>query len=58
MRKAVFWLVAFLFSPFVLLGGFALAFGVDAGDRFGGVFFLLLTLPALFALRRWTWPRS
>jgi uncharacterized protein DUF1707 len=58
VRTAVFWLVAVLFSPFVLLGGFALAFGVDAGDRSGGVFFLLLTLPALFALRRWAWPRS
>lgn len=58
VRTAAFWLVAVLFSPFVLLGGFALAFGVDAGDRFGGVFFLLLTLPALFALRRWARPRS
>ena len=58
VRKAVFWGVAFLFSPFVLLGGLALAFGVDAGDRFGGVFFLLLTLPALFGLQRWAWPRG
>lgn len=58
VRKGLFWLVAFLLAPIVLLGGLALAFGVDAGDRFGGVFFLLLTLPALFALRRWAWPRG
>jgi hypothetical protein len=58
VRKGVFWLVAFLLSPVVLLGGLALAFGVDAGDRFGGAFFLLLTLPALLALRRWAWPRG
>ncbi|MGH3331724.1 MAG: DUF1707 domain-containing protein [Nocardioidaceae bacterium] len=56
-RKAVFWVVSLIFSPFVLLGAMALAFGVDAGDRFGGIVFLILLLPGLFALRRWAWPR-
>ncbi len=57
VRKAVFWVVSLIFSPFVLLGAMALAFGVDAGDRFGGIVFLILLLPGLFALRRWAWPR-
>lgn len=58
LRKAVFWVVALLSSPFVFLGSMALAFGVDAGDRVGGIFFLVLLLPGLFALRRWAWPRA
>jgi DNA-binding MarR family transcriptional regulator len=57
LRKAVFWVVALLSSPFVLVGSMLLAFGVDGGDRVGGVFFLVLLLPGLFALRRWAWPR-
>ena len=57
MRKAVFGVAAFLASPFVLLGALLVAFGVDAGDRVGGVVFLILLLPGLFALRRWAWPR-
>lgn len=58
VRKAVFGVVALLFSPFVLLGTLLLAFGVDAGDRFVGIVFLILLLPGLFALRRWAWPRG
>jgi len=58
LRKFVFWVVALLSSPFVFLGSMALAFGVDAGDRVGGIFFLVLLLPGLFALRRWAWPRG
>jgi hypothetical protein len=54
VRRAVFWVVALLSSPFVLLGAMLLAFGVDAGDRFGGFVVLTLVLPGLFALRRWT----
>lgn len=57
VRKAVFGVAAFLASPFVLLGALLVAFGVDAGDRVGGVVFLILLLPGLFALRRWAWPR-
>ena len=58
LRKAVFWLVALLSAPFVLVGSMLLAFGTDAGDHVGGVFFLVLLLPGLLALRRWAWPRS
>lgn len=54
VRRAVFWVVALLSSPFVLLGAMLLAFGVDAGDRFGGIVVLALVLPGLFALRQWT----
>ena len=54
MRRAAFWVVALLSSPFVLLGAMLLAFGVDAGDHFGGIVVLALVLPGLFALRRWT----
>jgi DNA-binding MarR family transcriptional regulator len=57
VRKAVFWVVALLSSPFVLFGSLLLSFGEDAGDRVGGVFFLVLLLPGLLALRRWAWPR-
>lgn len=58
VRKAVFWVSAFLCSPFVLLGALLLAFGAGADDRFGGVVFLVLLLPGLFALWRWAWPRG
>jgi DNA-binding MarR family transcriptional regulator len=57
VRKAVFWVVAVLSSPFVLLGSLLFAFGTDAGDHLGGLMFLVLLLPGLFALRRWAWPR-
>lgn len=58
VRKSVFWGVALLSSPLLLLGAMLLAFGVDPGDRVGGIFFLVLLLPGLFALRRWAWPRA
>lgn len=53
VRKALFWVIALLSSPFVLLGGMLFFFGSDAGDHLGGLFFLVLLLPGLFALRRW-----
>ena len=58
VRTAVFWVVALLFSPFVLLGTLLLAFGSDAGDRVTGIVFLVLLLPGLFKLRRWAAPRG
>jgi hypothetical protein len=58
VRRAVFWVLAFLSSPFVLLGALFLAFGVDSGDRVGGMVFLILLLPGLLKLRRWAWPRG
>ena len=58
VRRALFWMVALLSSPFVLLGGMLLFFGSDAGDHLGGIFFLVLLLPGLLALRRWAWPRG
>ena len=57
VRKGVFFAIALLSSPFVLLGGMLLLFGSDLGDHVGGLFFLVLLLPGLFALRRWAWPR-
>jgi hypothetical protein len=56
-RKAVFGVVAFLTSPFVLLGSLLFAFGSDAGDHVGGAVFLVVLLPGLLALWRWAWPR-
>jgi hypothetical protein len=47
-----------LSSPFLFLGSMALLFGSDAGDRVFGVVIMVLLLPGLLALRRWTWPRS
>jgi hypothetical protein len=57
VRKAMFGVVAFFSSPFLLMGTLFLLFGEDLGDRGVGVFFLLLVLPGLFALWRWAWPR-
>lgn len=57
VRRACFWVVALMSFPFLLLGAMLLAFGVDVGDRVGGVVFLVLFLPGLLALRRWAWPR-
>ena len=57
VRRAVFWVVAVLTSPFVLISTLLFAFGTDAGDHLGGLMFLVLLLPGLFALRRWAWPR-
>lgn len=57
-RKAVFWVVAVVSSPFFLLGSLLTAFG-DKGDEIGiGIVLLVLTLPGLFGLWRWAWPRS
>lgn len=57
MRKAVFWVVAVLSSPFALLGTLLTAFG-DTGDEVSiGLVLLVLTLPGLFGLWRWAWPR-
>lgn len=58
VRKAVFWVVALLSSPFLLVGSMFTSFGEDAGDRVFGVVCLVLLLPGLLALRRWAWPRS
>jgi DNA-binding MarR family transcriptional regulator len=58
VRKVVFGVVAFVSSPFVLLGSMLTAFG-DKGDEIGiGLVLLVLTLPGLFGLWRWAWPRS
>ncbi len=57
-RKVLFWLVTVVSSPFVLLGSLLTAFG-DKGDEIGiGLVLLVLTLPGLFGLWRWAWPRS
>lgn len=58
VKKAVFWVVGALSSPFVLIGALFLAFGTDLGDRFFGLVVLVLLLPGLLALRRWAWPRA
>jgi hypothetical protein len=58
VRRAVFWVVAVLSSPFVLMGTLLFAFGSDLGDHVGGLMFLVLLLPGLLALRRWAWPRA
>lgn len=57
VRRALFWVVAVLSSPFLLFGGLLLAGGSDADDRIAGIVFLILLLPGLLALRRWAWPR-
>jgi DNA-binding MarR family transcriptional regulator len=56
-RKVVFWVMSVLLSPFLLMGTLLFAFGSDAGDHLGGLVFLVLLLPGLFALWRWAWPR-
>jgi hypothetical protein len=58
VRKAMFWVVGVMMSPFLLMGTLLFLFGNDAGDHLGGLFFLVLLLPGLLALRRWAWPRS
>lgn len=57
LRKALFWVVAVLSSPFVLLGSTLTAFGSDTDDVVIGLVLLVLTLPGLFGLWRWAWPR-
>jgi hypothetical protein len=56
-RKVVVGVIAFLMSPFVLLGSMLFTFGSDLGDHVAGVVFLLVLLPGLFALWRWAWPK-
>jgi hypothetical protein len=56
-RRVVFWVMTVLTWPFLLLGGFALAFGSDLGDRVFGIVLLVLFLPGLLALRWWAWRR-
>lgn len=58
VRRFVFWSAALLFSPFVLMGAMLVGFGSDLDDHVVGAVFLVLTLPSLFALRRWAAPRS
>lgn len=53
LRRVVFWVMTVLTSPFLLFGGFALAFGSDLGDRVFGIVLLVLFLPGLLALRSW-----
>jgi hypothetical protein len=56
-RKVLFGLVAFLMSPFLLLGGGLFVFGSDADDHIAGAILLLVLLPGPLALWRWAWPR-
>ena len=58
IRKAVFGVVAFVSSPFVLVGTLLALFGSDVGDHVGGLVMLVLFLPGLWALWRWAWPRA
>lgn len=57
MRRVVFCVVAFLSSPFVMLGALFSAFGNDLGAHVFGLVPLVLLLPGLFGLWRWAWPR-
>ena len=56
-RRAFVLVIAFLTSPFALIGTLLLLFGSDIGDRVGGIVILVVLLPGLFALWRWAWPR-
>ena len=56
--RLVFWVVAFFTSPFVFFGTMLLVFGSDLGDRIVGIVLLVLFLPGLIALYRWTHPRT
>lgn len=58
LRKAVFGVVAFASSPFVLIASLLTFFGTDTDDHVGGLVLLVVLLPGLFALWRWAWPRS
>jgi DNA-binding MarR family transcriptional regulator len=58
MRKALFWVVALLSTPFVLFGSLLLLGGSDADDLVAGLVVLVVVLPGVFALRRWAWPRA
>lgn len=56
-HKAVFWVVAVLSSPFVFLGAMFTAFADKGDELVFGLVLLALTLPGLFGLWRWAWPR-
>ena len=56
-RKVLFWLVAVPAMPLLLLGVLFLLGGSDAGDRFFGIFLLVVVGPGLWSLGRKAWPR-
>ncbi|MDR7255733.1 hypothetical protein J2X46_004750 [Nocardioides sp. BE266] len=56
-RKVVFWVVALFTAPFLLIGVALLLGGDDVGDHIGGIFFLVIFGPSLFALHRWAHPK-
>lgn len=56
--RLVFWVVGLFTSPFVFIGGAALLFGSDLGDRIFGIVTLVIFLPGLIALYRWAHPRG
>ena len=58
VRKAVFGVVAFVSSPFVLIASLLTLFGTDTDDHVGGLVLLVILLPGLVALWRWAWPRA
>ncbi|WP_374454645.1 DUF1707 domain-containing protein [Nocardioides sp.] len=57
-RRLLFWVVAVFTGPFVLMGVALLLAGSDAGDRIGGIFFLVIFTPGLLALHRRAYPRG
>jgi hypothetical protein len=57
VRRVLFGIVAFVTSPFILVGLLALLAGSDGGDRIFGLVLLTVLLPGLFGLFRWAWPR-
>lgn len=58
LRKVMFWLVALLSTPFLLLGSLLVLGGSDAGDLVAGLVVLVVVLPGTLALGRWAWPRQ
>lgn len=57
-RKALFWVVTVITSPFLMMGlGLFLA-GDSIGTHVFGLVLLTLFAPGLFALQRWAWPRA
>ena len=57
LPRVLFWVVGLLSSPLLFIGGFALLFGSDLGDRIFGLVVLVLFLPGPVALYRWAHPR-
>lgn len=56
-RKGLFWGVSVVSSPFVLFGVLFTAFADQVDEVVFGLVLLVLTLPGLFGLWRWAWPR-